>query len=322
MSKKSNDSKTKTYLEYFNNSDLATKDINEVTTLLLDSHKTFNGRQFINDDELKYVLPSDKKEIERSTLAHLLNRHRWKGNFSSPIKEKLDMCGATILDVGCGPGLRVIDMGLEYPYSSIIGLDIDSSAFPPRGQYPSNVCFLTSNATHGVPFPPNTFDFIHMSMMWGAFNETQWISIIKDLVRVLKHDGWIEFTEPDVTPKNPGKIQLLIHEYSRKACRELKGVNIAIYEMIPKYLKAMDELENINCITIDYPIGEWYGCFGKYAAENIKRVYQSFVFLPKYMGISNEEYIDLLNDFVKEANEYKSYHFVCRYFARKKSSNY
>ncbi|CAG8641241.1 18579_t:CDS:2, partial [Dentiscutata erythropus] len=284
MSKKSKDPLTnvpinkvrKHNLEYFNDSNFETKDINEVTSLLLDSHKTYNGRRFLNDDDSKCVLPSDKIELES---------------------------GTAILDVGCGPGLWTIDMGLKYPSSLIIAIDINSSNFPSSEECPSNVCYLACNAIHGIPFPPSTFDFVNISLMWSAFTEEQWIIVIKELVRVLKHDGWIEFTEPDPMSKNCGENLTWLLECFSNACRDIRGVNINIYEKIPKYSKEMDVLEDLRCLSLDYPLGEWYGCFGEYAVENFKRMLQGVVFLPKYMGISNEKFNDLLNDYVEEANK-------------------
>ena len=87
-------------LHYFNDLDFETNDINEVTSLLLDSHKIYNGRRYMNDEDINCIFPADKMELERSTISHLLNKYQWKGNFRSPIKEKLNMGGATILDIG------------------------------------------------------------------------------------------------------------------------------------------------------------------------------------------------------------------------------
>lgn len=303
-------------LERTDDTNLATTDLDEVTSLLLNSHKTCNGRQYLSDIDFHYVLPSDKLEFTRLTMSYILRKHLWKKNFCSPINEKLNM-GATILDIGCGGGLWVIDMGLEYPSSTFIGIDIDPSNFPSRDRYPSNVCFLTCNVTHGVPFPQNTFDFIYISFMWCAFTEPQWLSLINDLVRVLKYDGWIEFVLPDLCSKNPGKVEKSLFKSVSKACLEIKGVNISIYKTIPKYLEVIDELDEINCATIEYPVGDWFGCFGNYAWENIKRIYESFVFLPKHMGISNEEYDNLLNEFSKEVHENKPFYEIYRYFAKK-----
>ncbi|CAG8500536.1 12367_t:CDS:2 [Dentiscutata erythropus] len=293
MSKKSKDSLTNTpknkvrkhNLEYFDDSNFETKNINEVTSLLLNSYKTYNGRQFLNDDDLNSVLPSDKIELGRLTLSYILMKHRWKGNFCSPIKAKLNESGTTILDVGCCPGLRAIDMGLKYPSSLIIAIDINHSNFPSSEECPSN---------------------------------DQWIIVIKELVRVLAYDGWIEFTEPDQMAKKGGKNLLWLMDSFSNACREIKDVNIQIYEKIPKYIKEVDELEDLNYTSVDYPLGEWYGCFGEYAAENFKRALQSVVFLPKYMELSNEKFNDLLNDCVEEANKNEAFFKIYKYFAKKR----
>ncbi|RIB30926.1 S-adenosyl-L-methionine-dependent methyltransferase [Gigaspora rosea] len=324
MSKKSKDSlinvsKNEVWKHDLDSSNFETNDINEATSLLLDSYKTYNGRQFLNDDDLNCLLPSDKIELERSTLSYLLMRHRWKGNFCSPVKEKLNTSGTTILDIGCGSGLWAIDMGLNHPSSSIIAIDIDPFKFPSSDRCPPNVCFLTCNAIYGIPFPQNTFDFVNISMMWSVFSEAQWILVIKELVRVLKHDGWIEFTEPDPMVRNRGKKLTWLLECFSKACQEIRDVNVHIHEKIPNYIKEMDELKDLTCMSVDYPLGGWYGCFGDYALKNFKRVFQGLVFLPKYMEMSDEEFNGLLNGCLEEANKNKAFFTIYKCFAKKVS---
>ncbi|CAG8503695.1 17681_t:CDS:2 [Cetraspora pellucida] len=272
---------------------VATENLDETTSMLLESYKTYNGRQYLNGVDLNYILPSDELEFSRSTLSHILRKHLWN-NFRSPINEKLNI------------GHWVMDMGSEYPSSTFIGIDIDSSNFPSHDRCPSNVCFLTCNAIHGVPFPPNTFDFVNVSMMWCAFSEPQWIQLIKDLVRVLKYDGWIEFLNPNTCSDNPGKVEQLLFESASKVCLETKGVNIAIYKMIPKYLEAMDELDEITCLSMNYP-----------SLENIKRAYESIAFLPKYIGKSKEDFDKLLIEFYNEVNESNPTWSFHRQFAKK-----
>ncbi|CAG8559140.1 14807_t:CDS:2 [Racocetra fulgida] len=207
-------------------------------------------------------------------------------------------------------------MALEYPSSTFIGIDVNSSFFPPSDKYPPNVCFLTSNVTYGIPFPKETFDFVYLSMMYSAFTEQQWSELTKDIVRVLKYDGWVESLETTALCLNRGKVTKWIEEAACIACMKEKGINCRITDLLPKIFES-NGLTNIKCIKIEYPVGEWFGCFGKYSMNNLRRLFQSFVFLPEYMGISYEEYIDLLDIFVKEANENKTYTHLQRCFAKK-----
>ncbi|CAG8826220.1 27801_t:CDS:2, partial [Racocetra persica] len=154
-------------------------------------------------------------------------------------------------------------------------------------------------------------------MMWSAFTESQWSELIKDIVRVLKYDGWIESLEATAQLHNCGKITKWIEEASCKACMKEKGVNIRIGALLTKMFESNEELKNIQCVKVEYPIGEWFGYFGKYSMCNIRRIFQSFVFLPEYMGVTYDEYIGLLNTFVKEANENKTYTHLQRCFAKK-----
>ncbi|CAG8588588.1 12368_t:CDS:2 [Racocetra fulgida] len=181
-------------------------------------------------------------------------------------------------------------MGMDYTSSTFIGIDIDSTQFPSDNMHPSNVAFLTCNLTHGIPFPPETFDFVHMSMMCCALTESQWFQLIKEMVRVLKPGGWIELLEGDPWFKNYGKIGKLLTE----TC-----INVNIHKMIPKFINSIEELIDLQYIDAEYPLGDWGGCLGK------------------FVSLSNKEYDGLLCDYVKEANENRSTGLYHRYFARK-----
>ncbi|CAG8728706.1 6174_t:CDS:2 [Cetraspora pellucida] len=201
-------------------------------------------------------------------------------------------------------------MALEYPSSTFIGIDVNSSFFPSNDKCPPNVCFLTSNVTYGIPFPMETFDFVYLGMMFSAFTELQWSELINDVVRVLKYDGWVESLEATAQFINHGKVTKCIEDAE-------KGVNVRISALLPKMFESNEMLANMQCIKVEYPVGEWYGCFGKYSIINLRRLFQSFVFLPEYLGVSYEEYIDMLDIFVKEANENKTYTYIQRCFAQK-----
>ncbi|CAG8663013.1 10138_t:CDS:2 [Dentiscutata erythropus] len=285
------------------------------TFLQLNTHKILNGRKFFNDDETKYILPSDKKEVNREAMSYAIRKHLFQKNFFSPVEEKLKM-GANVLDVGCGSGLWVVDMGLDYPSSTFIGIDIDSVQFPSCDKQTPNVGFLKCNVAHGIPFPPETFDFVHMSMMCCALTESQWHQLVKDIVRVLKCDGWIEFLEGDPWNKNFGKIGKSLIETTIEIAAK-KGINLNINKMIPKFIDSINELGELEYINAEYPLGDWGGCLGKFAMTNIRKALEGIVYIPKHLGLSTKEYDDLITNYVKEANENRTVGFYHIYYARK-----
>ncbi|CAG8780948.1 10709_t:CDS:2, partial [Racocetra persica] len=122
-----------------------------------------------------------------------------------------------------------------YPSSTFIGIDINYFYFPLNDKCPPNVGFLTSNS--------------------------QWFELIKDIVRVLKYDDWIKSLEATAQFINYGKVTKWIDEAVYKACMKKKGVNVRISALIPKMFESNEELTNIQCVKIKYPIGEWFGCF-------------------------------------------------------------
>ncbi|CAG8728711.1 6175_t:CDS:1 [Cetraspora pellucida] len=76
------------------------EDIVEVGSPILSKHKSLHGRNYFDIEDLNYALPSDKLEADRGSLSHILNKHVWKGNFRSPIAQKLKNGGAKVLDIG------------------------------------------------------------------------------------------------------------------------------------------------------------------------------------------------------------------------------
>ncbi|KAF0436570.1 S-adenosyl-L-methionine-dependent methyltransferase [Gigaspora margarita] len=227
-------------------------DNNFETFLQLNTHKILNGRKYINDDEVNYLLPIDKIEADREAISYAIRRCLFQKYFFAPIGEKLNT-GATVLDIGCGPGFWIKDVGLDHPSSTFIGIDIATTQFPPHDRHPSNVGFLRCNATHGIPFPSETFDFVHISMMCTAFTEYQWYQVIKDVVRVLKYSGWVEIIVSDPLIKNLGKAGKLVMETFFEIC------------------------EKQEHISAEYPIGDWGGCLGKYAATNLRKALEGIV---------------------------------------------
>ncbi|RIB12523.1 S-adenosyl-L-methionine-dependent methyltransferase, partial [Gigaspora rosea] len=166
--------------------------------------KIIGGRRFLNNFEANYFMPSDEMELRRMDIMHVLTRYSWKGNFSAPVEEILKNGKATVLDAGCGTGCWVLDLSHDFPNSTFVGVDIQSSGFPSVNERSANTGFLEYNLLSGIPFPNETFDYVHMASMWTALTKQQYMNVIHDLVRVTKNNGWIEIYEVNFNLKNLG----------------------------------------------------------------------------------------------------------------------
>ncbi|CAG8722934.1 565_t:CDS:2, partial [Racocetra fulgida] len=280
--KEKKDSKRSIVSRYKNYDEL---DINDVSSKLLDQYKIIGGRKFLNTHEGNYVMPSDEMELRRLEVSHVLTRYVWKGNFSAPVEEKLKNGKATVLD----SGHWILDLGNDFPNSTFVGIDIQSSGFPSVNERHPNTGFLEHDLTTGVPFPDETFDYVHMKIMYFALTKQQYINIIHEIVRVTKCDGWIEIFEPNLDMKNLGN-----------SMQAENGFDPMIFLEISKYFKSTNELTNIEHIKMNVSLGEWAGRYNEYSLDSVKQFYKSATYMPDYMGISQKDYQELIDDFDKQ----------------------
>ncbi|RIB24494.1 S-adenosyl-L-methionine-dependent methyltransferase [Gigaspora rosea] len=306
-----NSKKIESFLKSDNNLD-------EKNPPILEKFSIHHGRIFLNDPESNYILPCDKRAIQGDALGHFTRKQLWDGNFSSPVEKKL-LDGATVLEIGCGAGHWTIEMALDYPSSTFVGIDLNPEMFPTDNQRSPNVGFIECNVIQGIPFPSNTFDFVFMCRMWGAFTGSQWSTLINEIVRVLKYDGWIEIVEGDPMYKNGGKIFKKIYDVSSEQFLNANGISPDILNSIPKFIEQNDELTDFSYNKVNAPLGEWKGYFGFVMLKSVRKFMEDFVFLPDALNISKDQYLQLLDDFEKEANENKTSLDLYRFFARKSS---
>jgi ubiquinone/menaquinone biosynthesis C-methylase UbiE len=119
----------------------------------------FNGKIIINVHYLAF----------RIKITRIKNR-----NYHAPVTKMLED-GITVLDSGCGPATWTFEMGETFPKSSFYGIDV-SSIFP-EAIKPANVELSVANITKNVPFPDNTFDYIHQRLLFAALTDSNWDSV-------------------------------------------------------------------------------------------------------------------------------------------------
>lgn len=98
----------------------------------------------------------------------------YHSNYHAPVTEMLEK-GITVLDSGCGPATWTFEMSETFPQSKFHGIDI-SYVFPELIR-PNNVELVIGNITQNMPFPDNTFDYIHQRLLIAAFTHENWENV-------------------------------------------------------------------------------------------------------------------------------------------------
>ncbi|CAI2167122.1 16122_t:CDS:2, partial [Funneliformis geosporum] len=280
--------------------------ITTLATLASSSSETFrfeNGRRYVGDNTFRYLLPNDDEEIDRLQLQHYLLRYVWQNNFSSPVNEIL-LSGADVLDVGCGPGTWILEMATEYPQSRFIGIDI-APIFPSEIK-PFNATFQKLDVTYRLPYDDDTFDFIHIRLMFVALRENDWKeTVFPELFRILKPGGYIESHEFDFNIVNSGpNMTCLVNGFAQYFKGE--NVNIFVCPLIPGFLQEANFI-NINVINQSAKYGSWDGRFGKFAIDDFLMLFQAVKYkLCLVMKIEEDEYTDILSKLEEEVNEHQT----------------
>ncbi|CAG8675503.1 26090_t:CDS:2 [Dentiscutata erythropus] len=257
-----------------------------------------DGRRYPNAQDIVYPLPNDEEESDRLHLQHFLARYIWNSNFSAPVRGHL------------------IWQLREYPLIEVVELDV--SPYQTKQIKPKNFTFVKANATEGLPFDDNTFDFIFQRYLTAAVPKEKWPYLINELVRVLKPGGFLELSEfSSLFDTGPVNQRLW---YTAVRVLEEKGVDFSTYQKLEEYAQNQGQLENIKKEDKLY-------CHGlksndiklsKVAINNTMTLYTSLKqVLTKPLNVSEDEYDELVKASKDELFEFDTYYHLVRVYARK-----
>ncbi|CAJ0851950.1 7150_t:CDS:2 [Entrophospora sp. SA101] len=154
-------------------------------------------------------------------------------------------------------------MSSDYPKCRYTGVDNLELITETR---PSNVEFIKCNFLQGLPFEDNTFDFVLMRFKILEFTEHQWESfVVKELVRVLKSNGWLELMEPNIELCNMGPLTKKINDTIVTKIRTF-NINTNIHQRIEEFMRNTNLLINIESFVKRVPCGSWAGKVGEAGA--------------------------------------------------------
>ncbi|KAG0789374.1 hypothetical protein G6F57_004256 [Rhizopus arrhizus] len=152
------------------------------------------NREFHNEETSTYWLPKDEEEQRRLTGQHFAYKELFGGNLLSSVCNSLDFeKGISVLDIGCGSGVWIMDMINDYPNCTYHGCDIADTTN--KVLKISQFTYNHGNVVKGLPYEDNTFDFVHMRFFIFALRAEEWPIAIKEAIRVVKPGGMVQFYE-------------------------------------------------------------------------------------------------------------------------------
>ncbi len=242
--------------------------------------RIFGGRRFKRG--VPYILPSDAEELNRLDFQHYLLRSALRGNYAAPLRDP-----RAILDVACGTGRWPIEMASMFPQASVVGLDM--TPLPPDAgaaqTMAHNFTFVQGNMFEGLPFPDDSFDFVHQRLVIVAVPTNQWLPHVQELMRVTRPGGWVELVEGDLLPGGPGLTTLndLGERMSLK-----RGMSFSNASRIDEYLRQAGA-KRIERRVIYLPVGQVAGRLGAMAETDYLAILTSVRGFLISQGLITEE---------------------------------
>ena len=199
-----------------------------------------------------YLLAHDSSEQNRLDMQHILLKEILQANYLAPLQQP-----ATILDVGSGTGRWAREMAQQFPLAQITGIDVQ----PGPREAPANTHFLQHDIFDGLPFPEDSFAYVHSRLLVAAIPSVAWADLLREYVRVARPGAWIELLEGGTTFLNPGPHtqQYLVWWDQFSLAR---GIDTTFTNQLPALLQQLG-LEHMQRRTIHAPIGTWGGTIGE-----------------------------------------------------------
>ncbi|KAG1771907.1 hypothetical protein EV702DRAFT_1281573 [Suillus placidus] len=175
--------------------------------------------------QVPYPRSYQRKVVDLDAIDTLLTRQMSGGSLTwhafpqswneQPAQEPLKR----ILDVGCGDGVWVIEAAKYWKGCQVVGLDIVSlhpdlahlsrdKDLPKRMSWvqanlyvhpPSPYPALISRSLEGLPFPNESFNFVHVKRIARGVPENMWDDLFEEISRVMKPGPAFEVVEEDLS---------------------------------------------------------------------------------------------------------------------------
>ncbi|CAG8581316.1 12205_t:CDS:2, partial [Dentiscutata heterogama] len=200
--------------------------------------------------ECPQLAKQDDLYIDRMQVLHHVMRCVCNGNFEAPLNEQLKEGGVVVLDFCCGTATWLSEMASDFQNSTFVG--IEKVLIYPEHK-PKNVRIVQADVLEKFPFPGTKIKTFVYAI------DAQWRNhLIKEFVRVLKPGGYLECTDGDLIPDNPG----VIVEQLRVAIEKIliqAGRNPSLTQKFHEVIESQPQMSKVIQMESFMPIGPWGG---------------------------------------------------------------
>ncbi|KAI8369525.1 S-adenosyl-L-methionine-dependent methyltransferase [Radiomyces spectabilis] len=216
-----------------------------------------------------------------------------------------------------------MEMASQYPQAQIFGADI---RVPPEQPNFKNLKFLEMDIHQPWPLSDNSVDFVFQRNMGHFIQKDQWPFVLREMLRVLKPNGYIELVEPDLWHHNPGPVLQAFDQFFQNLCNTDLHIDYAFTETLKDQVEAVGFVD-IEQRTLDIPIGEWpqepelkqFGFINKETQKALLKNRRQF-YMTKW-NLSSEDYDTAVVEVLEEFEEYRGFQRFNCWIARKAPQN-
>ncbi|KAK3815903.1 MAG: hypothetical protein JOS17DRAFT_778766 [Linnemannia elongata] len=233
---------------------------------------------------------------------------------AAPVMNKGNERSLVILSVGCGNTQWATEMALAHPQSAIHAINVSQISTLPAvpETTPSfdldNLFFynLDDNSLR-VPFVSNSVDYIHVRRFLPNVSKAKYLAFLRELVRVLKVDGYLELVELDLRLRDSG-VDSCWPSYWTLIGFDKMGIDTSLALNLAGIMRTMPGMEVSHKSCVHMPVGIHGGRVGL-TAELLCWRFALTVrpWLMRQAMLSGAEFDDLLERARQETRTLKSY---------------
>ncbi|KAF5319296.1 hypothetical protein D9619_008340 [Psilocybe cf. subviscida] len=252
-----------------------------------------------------YILPTDDEESARLQLQHDLIRELFDGQLVICPLELRN--GDEVLDVGTGKAAWALDFFATYSNASesdtkLVCIDISDRLFPKSP--PSNMIFQIHNVLDLPPDWTGRFAFVNQRLLMGALKQEEWYRAVKEVYRVTKDGGWVQFCESNAVSHMDG-----CGPASERFMKLYRNIEAAVGLDFSCSLNIGPIMRQVGFVNVKtehrvVQLGEWNGEVGTKHTKNVMAVSRGLKTSVLKLGglgiIRDEEDFDTLMDEMEE----------------------